>query len=179
MRIGKVNSLTLGYQIFTRRERLKSALYPRLKKRNVFEIPPFGLFENPVCCKISKKKLKEGPFVDIKKFSKKKQNESFEQSHSAEKCKREPFGLFQHPSSCKKTQKSEGGDLFEDIKNFQKKSHKAEKRRGKSHSAKNWKEGTLLGFVFQFRGFWMRTEYFWWSTKSGTKSGTYRVSYLV
>ena len=43
----------------TRRERLKSAPYPRLKKRKVFKIVQggglFGLFENPVCCKISKK----------------------------------------------------------------------------------------------------------------------------
>ena len=42
----------------TRRERLESVLYLRLKKRNVFKCVlrgPFGLFENPVCCKISKK----------------------------------------------------------------------------------------------------------------------------
>ena len=44
--------------MITRRERLKSALYLKLKKRKVFEIVkggPFRLCENPVCCKISKK----------------------------------------------------------------------------------------------------------------------------
>ena len=48
----------------TRRERLKSALYLRLKKRKVFKPVkggPFGLFKNPVCCKIPNK-LKVGPF---------------------------------------------------------------------------------------------------------------------
>ena len=42
----------------TKRKRLKSALYPRLKKRKVFKIVKgglFRLFENPVCCKISKR----------------------------------------------------------------------------------------------------------------------------
>ena len=41
-----------------RRERLKPALYPRLKKRNVFKIVkggPFGYFQHPFSCKISKK----------------------------------------------------------------------------------------------------------------------------
>ena len=33
---------------------------------------PFGLFENPVCCKISKKLKGDRPFGDIKKLSKKK-----------------------------------------------------------------------------------------------------------
>ena len=42
----------------TRRERLKSAPYLRLKKRKFFKIVkggPFGLFVNLVCCKMSKK----------------------------------------------------------------------------------------------------------------------------
>ena len=42
---------------------------------------------------------------------------------------------------------------------------KPKKGRSKSHSDKKLERGTLLGFVFQFRGFWMRskssTEYFW------------------
>ena len=74
----------------TRRERLKSALYIRLKKRKrlflkkkfeIFEVfsfrkfrivpkivkgGPFGIF----CCKISKK-LERGTLLNIKKFSKK------------------------------------------------------------------------------------------------------------
>ena len=48
---------TLIGQLITRRERLKSTLYLRLKKRKVFETVkggPYGLFEKTVCCKISK-----------------------------------------------------------------------------------------------------------------------------
>ena len=53
----------------TRRERLKSELYLRLKKRKVFKIVkggPFRLFENPVCCKIAKK-LKGDPLETFEK----------------------------------------------------------------------------------------------------------------
>ena len=56
-----------------RRERLKSVLYLRLKKRKVFTIVKggghFRLFENPVCCEISKKN-EGGPFghIKIRKF---------------------------------------------------------------------------------------------------------------
>ena len=60
----------------TRRERLKSALYLRLKRRQVFKIVKGGTFQtfsNLVCCKVSKK-LKGGPFGDIKKTK----NENFE-----------------------------------------------------------------------------------------------------
>ena len=62
----------------TRLERLKSALYLRLEKRKLFKIikeGPFGLFENPVCRKISKK---EGGLWRHLKISKKK-------SHKAER----------------------------------------------------------------------------------------------
>ena len=65
------------YKTLTRRERLKSALYPRLKKRKVFKILIGGLFENPVCCKISKKKWRSDPLKTLKNFEKK--------SHKAEK----------------------------------------------------------------------------------------------
>ena len=47
----------ISFVIRTRRERLKSAPYLGLKKRKVFKIVkvgPFGLFESPVRCKISK-----------------------------------------------------------------------------------------------------------------------------
>ena len=45
----------MNYQLYilTRRERLKSAPYLRLKKLKLFEIAkggPFGFFENPICC---------------------------------------------------------------------------------------------------------------------------------
>ena len=50
---------------------------------------PFGLFENPVCCKISKKM--KGPFGDIKIFRKLK---ILKQSHSAEILERgDPLGF--------------------------------------------------------------------------------------
>ena len=65
-------------QLKTRRERLKSALYLKLKKRKVFEIVkggPFRLFENTVCCKISKKI--EGDHLETFKNLKMK-NENFE-----------------------------------------------------------------------------------------------------
>ena len=52
---------------------------------------PFRLFENPVCCKISKK-LKGGPLGDIKKirkiFEKKRKMRILKKSHFAEKVKR-------------------------------------------------------------------------------------------
>ena len=54
---------------------------PRLKTRNVFEIvegEPFGIFENPICCKKSKK------LKTLKVFEK---NEKWK-SHSAEKVER-------------------------------------------------------------------------------------------
>ena len=84
----------------TRRERLKSALYLRLKKRSFKPVEggPFELFENPVCCKISNK-LKGGSFEDKKisiffDFRNKTKNENFEQSHSAKIHKRgDPLGF--------------------------------------------------------------------------------------
>ena len=58
----------------TRRERLKLALYLKLKKRKVFKPVKggrFGLFENPVCCKISNKMKGEGGILWRQKNSKK------------------------------------------------------------------------------------------------------------
>ena len=55
---------------------------------------PFRIFENPVCCKISKK-LKGGPLGDIKKirkilesFRKKTRNENFEKVSFCRKSKK-------------------------------------------------------------------------------------------
>ena len=45
---------------------------------------------------------------------------------------------------------------FGDIKNFRKKSLTTPKKGRESHSAKNWRRETLLGFEFQIGGFWMR-----------------------
>ena len=53
-----------------RREHLMSALYLRLKKRKVFKVVkggPFRIFENPVCCKISKK-IEVDALERLKKF---------------------------------------------------------------------------------------------------------------
>ena len=60
----------------------------------------FGHYENPVCCKISKK-LKGDPLETLKSCRKKTKNDHFEHSHS--------FGLFQHPFSCKISKKLKGG----------------------------------------------------------------------
>ena len=73
----------------TRRERLKSALYLRLKKaqffKNLLKGGPLRLSKNPVCCKISKK-LRGDPLETFEKykkffgkiFEKKTKNEIFE-----------------------------------------------------------------------------------------------------
>ena len=87
----------------TRRERLKSALYLRLKKRK-------RLF-------FWKKNLKFLIFF----FQK--------MSHSAEKCKRgNPLG-FINIYFVAKYQKTRKGDSFETLKNLRKKPHNAEKNR--------------------------------------------------
>ena len=62
------------------------------------------LFENPVCCKISKK-LKGGPFGVIKKIRKnfqKTKNANFETVSQCRKTRKEgPFGLFETSICCK------------------------------------------------------------------------------
>ena len=84
----------------TRRERLKSAPYLRLKKRKTL------LLE------------KNWNFWKNFFFQKK--------SHSAEKCKRgDPSGFIKH--SVAKYQKTQRGDPLGTLKNFRKKSHSAEK----------------------------------------------------
>ena len=77
------------------RERPKSAAISKAQKGKVFKPVkggPFGIFENPVCCKISNK-LKGGAletknFRFFLIFEKKTKHENFEQSHSAEIHKR-------------------------------------------------------------------------------------------
>ena len=86
---------------------VKSALYLRLKKRKVFKTvkgEPFGLFENPICFKISKKiegtlwrqkiSKKNNFRRNFEIFEKKTKSEIFEKSHSAEILKRrDPLGF--------------------------------------------------------------------------------------
>ena len=71
---------------------------------------PFGLFENPVCCKISKK-LKGDPLETLKSCRKKTKNDHFEQSHSDEKCRRGALGFFNIPSVAKYQKKLKGDPL--------------------------------------------------------------------
>ena len=89
-----VSSTLVTLLVETRRERLKSALYLRLKKRKRLFL---------------KKNLKFLVFF----FQK--------MSHSAEKCKRgDPLG-FINIYSVAKYQKTRKGDSFETLKNFRKK----------------------------------------------------------
>ena len=71
---------------------------------------PFLIYKHAFCCKITKK-LKEGPFGDIKKI--------FEKSHSAEKCKGGPFLIYKHAFCCKITKNSKR-DPLGTFKNFRK-----------------------------------------------------------
>ena len=79
----------------TRREPLKSALYLHLKKRRIFKTVkggPFGLVENPVCCKISKKNERDP--LETKKLFEKRKMRILKQSHSAKILKRgDPLGF--------------------------------------------------------------------------------------
>ena len=70
---------------------------------------PSGLFENPVCCKISKK-LKGDPLETLKSCRKITKNDHFEQSHSDEKCRRGALGFFNIPSVAKYQKKMKFGD---------------------------------------------------------------------
>ena len=91
-------------QLLTRRQRLKSALYLRLKKRKVFKIVDF------------QKNLKISKIFFFRKMS-----------HSAEKCKRgDPFD-FQTCILLQNNKKLKGGP-FGDIKKFSKKSHTVPKK---------------------------------------------------
>ena len=90
----------LQYFPSTRRERLKSALYLRLKKRKTF------FCEN----------LKFSKIFFFRKMS-----------HSAKKCKKGPFLIYKHAFCCKITKNSKGG-TFGDIKKFSKKSRTVPKK---------------------------------------------------
>ena len=85
----------------TRRERLKSAPYLRLKKRKTLFLEKNWNF--------------------WKKFFFQKK------SHSAEKCKRGDPSGFINKHSVAKHQKTQRGDLLGKLKNFRKKSHSSEK----------------------------------------------------
>ena len=62
------------------------------------------------------KKLKGGPFGDMKKFPKNVFNEIFEQCHSAEKCKRgDPLRFFDIHCVAKHQKKLKGGPFGEKI----------------------------------------------------------------
>ena len=62
---------------------------------------PFGIFQHPLCYKVSKK-LKEGPCEDIKKFSSEvSQSRKRGKSHSAKKVEKGDFS----GSTCKRIEK--------------------------------------------------------------------------
>ena len=65
-----------------------------LEKVKKCQIEPLGLFQHPICCKISKT-LKGEPFGDFRKFSKK-------MSHKAEKSGKGRFSIVRF---CKCTEK--------------------------------------------------------------------------
>ena len=114
------------FKALTRRERLKSALYLRLKKRKVFKIVKGGTLSTfrKSSSLQNIKKLKGGPLKTFKKI------ENFlKQSHSAGKVKRgDPLG-FLKLQFAPKYQKTWRGTLWR------------QKNREKSQCRKNSKEG--------------------------------------
>ena len=79
---------------------------------------PFGLFENPVCFKISKKK--SGPFRDIQTFSRKNKR-NFEHSDSAKNFQMvDPLGFFNILPIAKDQKKMKAGPS-ETFKSFREK----------------------------------------------------------
>ena len=101
----------------TRRERLKSALYLRLRKRKTLFSKKTNI--HSVAKYQISKKLK-GDHLEEKKLEKK--------SHNTEKLKGGPFGVFKHPICCKTSKKLTGDPL--EKKKLEKKSHNAEKLKG-------------------------------------------------
>ena len=93
-----------------------------------------------MCCKVLKT-LRGGAFGDIKTFSKKNKNEIFEQSHSAENCKKgEPLGFFNIYSFAKYQKQLKVGS-FRDITKFSNnKSYRAERS---LIVPNNWKGGSF------------------------------------
>ena len=85
---------------------------------------PFGLCETPAGCKKFEKKMKGGPFGDMKIFPKKFFNEIFEQCHSAEKCKRGTLCDFLTCIVLQNIETNEGGTLWCNPKNFKKSAEK-------------------------------------------------------
>ena len=81
----------------TRRERLRWALYLRLKKRKVFEIvkgDPFDFLKIQLVANYQKKLKRGRPFGRQKKSKKKRKVRILKQSHSAEILKRgDPLGF--------------------------------------------------------------------------------------
>ena len=86
----------------TRRERLKSALYLRLKKRKTFFGKKLEIFEKKISfgkCRTVPKNVKGGPFL-----------------------------IYKHAFCSKITKNSKGGPFGDIKKNFEKKFHSAEKK---------------------------------------------------
>ena len=79
---------------------------------------PFEVSETPVGCKIWKKKNEGSTLGRYWKFSSKNfKSETFEQCHSAEKCKKWwLFGIFWHPLCCKILEQTKGDPLVQSKK---------------------------------------------------------------
>ena len=97
-------------QMQTRRERLKSAPYPRLKKRKVFKIVEGGTLRGFLkILFVAKYQKNEGATLRrLWEISKKKRKMRIFNSRIVpknENVKGGPFRLFQHPFSCKTPKK--------------------------------------------------------------------------
>ena len=85
----------LGSPIKIRFNKPRTAKVGAISKAQNLKGVPFGLCETPAGCKKNSKN-EGGPFGDMKKFPRKNiLNDIFEQSHSAEKCKKgDPLQFF-------------------------------------------------------------------------------------
>ena len=119
----------------TRRERLKSALYLRLKKRKVFKIVKWESFDFLKIQFVAKyqENWRGDPLETLKKiekffevFEKKQKMRILKQSHSAKKLERETLWAFWNFSLLQNIKKLEGGPFGD--KKSKKKSHSAEKK---------------------------------------------------
>ena len=139
-------------QYSTSRQRPKSALYLRLKRREVFKIVkggPFGLFETPVLWKIRKKLNFFG-----EKVSKNLKMRFLKKCHSAEKCTRGTFWHFFASILLQNIETNEGDTLWCNPKNF-KKSRIVPKQSGAKVGSLVCFRGSGCRFCFFF-SFWTR-----------------------
>ena len=122
-------------ETLTSRERPKSAPYLRLKIEKGY---PSGFVKLQLVAK-NEKKMKGGPFGDMKKFSKYFLNKTFEQCYSAEKYKKGPFAIFLTSIVLQNIETNERGTLWCNPKSFK-----------KSQCRKKWGYGEILSEISRF-----------------------------